>query len=112
MLHHCTELVCALQATFNLAGAATYLQTKHLVLAGIISDRACLVCPQVGTKTAETLHDQTKQLERVVDDLDQIQFSLKKAQQVIRDITRGIATDKWVPGLRVLGLADFTSSAG
>ncbi len=56
------------------------------------------MCLQVGTKTAETLHDQTKQLERVVDDLDQIQFSLKKARQVIRDITRGIATDKWVLG--------------
>ena len=77
----------------------------------MFSERACLVCLQVGTKTAETLHDQTKQLERVVDDLDQIQFSLKKARQVIRDITRGIATDKWVPGLPVLGLAHFTSSA-
>ena len=48
----------------------------------------------IGTKTAEKLHDQTKQLERVVDDLDQIHFSMKKASKVIRDITRGIATDK------------------
>ena len=48
----------------------------------------------IGTKTAEKLNDQTKQLERVVDDLDQIQFSLKKASRIIRDITRSIATDK------------------
>lgn len=50
----------------------------------------------IGTKTAEKLHDQTKQLERVVDDLDQIHFSMKKANRIIRDITRSIATDKWV----------------
>ena len=48
----------------------------------------------IGTKTAEKLHDQTKQLERVADDLDQIHFSLKKASRIIRDITRSIATDK------------------
>jgi SNARE protein len=57
---------------------------------------------EVGTKTAETLHDQTKQLERVVDDLDQIHFSLKKASKVIRDITRQIATDKCIMGLVML----------
>ena len=49
----------------------------------------------IGTKTAEKLHDQTKQLERVVDDLDQIHFSMKKATRIIRDITRAIATDKY-----------------
>ena len=48
----------------------------------------------IGTKTAEKLDDQTKQLERVVDDLDQIHFSMKKASRIIRDITRAIATDK------------------
>lgn len=51
---------------------------------------------EIGTKTAAKLDDQTKQLERVVDDLDQIHFSMKKAQKIIRDITRGIATDKSV----------------
>ena len=60
----------------------------------------------VGTKTAETLEGQTKQLERVMDDLDEIHFTLKKASAVIRDITRGLATDKcasdqamWMPSV-------------
>ncbi len=48
----------------------------------------------IGTKTAETLDSQTKQLERVMDDLEEIHFSMKKASQVIRDMTRGMATDK------------------
>ena len=48
----------------------------------------------IGTKTAETLEGQTKQMERIMDDLDEIHFTLKKASQVIRDITRGMATDK------------------
>lgn len=50
---------------------------------------------QIATGTAATLHGQTKQLEKVLDDLDEITFSLKKAKQVIRDITRGLATDKY-----------------
>lgn len=48
----------------------------------------------VGTKTAETLVGQTNQLERVMDDLDEIHFTMKKASQVLRDMTRGIATDR------------------
>ncbi|KAA6420337.1 MAG: putative plant SNARE 11-like, partial [Trebouxia sp. A1-2] len=57
---------------------------------------------EIGTKTAAKLDDQTKQLERVVDDLDQIHFSMKKAQKIIRDITRGIATDKAIMGFIML----------
>jgi SNARE protein len=49
---------------------------------------------QVGTRAAETLQAQGEQMERVLDTLHEIQFSMKKAGQVIRDITRGIATDK------------------
>ena len=49
---------------------------------------------QVGTRTAETLQGQGEQMGRVLDTLHEIQFSMKKAGQVIRDITRGIATDK------------------
>ena len=49
---------------------------------------------QVGARTAETLQGQGEQMERVLDALHEIQFSMKKAGQVIRDITRGIATDK------------------
>ena len=33
-------------------------------------------------------------MERVLDDLEQIHFSMKKANQVLRDMTRGIATDR------------------
>jgi len=49
---------------------------------------------QVATETATTLDGQTKQMEGVLNSLDEIHFSLKKANQVIRDITRRIATDK------------------
>ena len=51
-------------------------------------------CVQIGTKVAETLEDQTKQMERIAGDLDEIKFTLKKAEKVIRDITRSMATDK------------------
>ena len=51
---------------------------------------------QVATATAETLDAQTEQLERTLDNLDRIEFSLKHAKRVIRDITRGMATDKCV----------------
>ncbi len=50
---------------------------------------------QVATATAETLNGQTEQLERTLDSLDRIEFSLKTARRVIRDITRGLATDKY-----------------
>ena len=50
----------------------------------------------IATTTAVTLHKQTEQLERTLDSLDEVHFTLKKAKQVIRDITRGIATDKCV----------------
>lgn len=49
---------------------------------------------QVGTKVAETLEGQTHQMEKIQGDLDEIKFTLKKAQKVIRDITRSMATDK------------------
>ena len=53
-----------------------------------------VACTQIGTKVAETLEDQTKQMERIAGDLDEIKFTLKKAEKVIRDITRSMATDK------------------
>lgn len=52
-----------------------------------------MVCPQ---QTAATLNDQTKQMEGILNDLDDITFNMKKAQKVIGDITRGLATDKYV----------------
>lgn len=57
---------------------------------------------QIGVQTAETLDQQTKQLEKVTDDLEEIHFSMKKAKQVIRDMARGLATDKCIMGLLLL----------
>ncbi len=34
------------------------------------------------------------QLNSIVDDLNEIEFTMKKASKVIRDITRGMLTDK------------------
>jgi SNARE protein len=47
-------------------------------------------------QTAAVLSDQTKQLNKIVDDLADIEFNVKKATKVIRDITRGLLTDKCV----------------
>lgn len=49
---------------------------------------------EIGSKTAETLQAQGEQMDRVLDTLEEIRFDMKKAGQVIRDITRGLATDK------------------
>ena len=84
---------------------ATAMDTTQLITEGrkkikesdeslIRSEKLVAETIDIGTKTAEKLDDQTKQLERVVDDLDQIHFSMKKASRIIRDITRAIATDK------------------
>lgn len=51
---------------------------------------------QIGAQTAATLNDQTKQMEGILNDLDDITFNMKKAQKVIGDITRGLATDKCI----------------
>ncbi|KAG2434695.1 hypothetical protein HXX76_007585 [Chlamydomonas incerta] len=56
----------------------------------------------VGTQVASTLHDQTKKLEKIVDDLNEIEFTMKKASAVIRDITRGLLTDKCIAFLLLL----------
>ena len=60
---------------------------------------------QLGQQTAETLRNQTQQMERVVDDLDEIHFSLKKSFKVIRNLTRGLATDKCILALLFLVVA-------
>ena len=51
---------------------------------------------QVGAATAEALHAQTKQMERVINDLDEIKFTLKTAGQLVRDLTKSLATDKCI----------------
>ena len=50
----------------------------------------------IGAQTAETLQVQGQQLQKVSHDLDEIHFSMKKAQSVIRDMARGLATDKCI----------------
>ena len=60
---------------------------------------------QIGALTAEALRGQTTQLERIVDDLDEIHFSLKKSLAVIKDMTRGLATDKCIMLLLFLVIA-------
>ena len=51
-------------------------------------------CSAAPPQVAATLNDQTKKLEKIVDDLNEIEFTMKKASAVIRDITRGLLTDK------------------
>eukprot|EP00890_Picochlorum_soloecismus_P004007 jgi/Picsp_1/4607/NSC_01977-R1_novel plant snare 11 len=50
----------------------------------------------IGAQTAETLQTQGGQLAKISNDLDEIHFSMKKARQVIRDLARGLATDKCI----------------
>jgi SNARE protein len=56
----------------------------------------------IGAQTAETLQVQGQQLSKISNDLDDIHFSMKKAQQVIRDMARGLATDKCLMGFLLL----------
>lgn len=42
-------------------------------------------------------------MERVLDDLEQIHFTMKKASQVLRDMARGIATDRQARSGAALG---------
>ncbi|KAM7487989.1 hypothetical protein LguiB_025473 [Lonicera macranthoides] len=51
---------------------------------------------EVGTQTAATLKGQTDQMGRIVNELDTIQFSLKKASQLVKEIGRQVATDKCI----------------
>ncbi|XP_047169768.1 novel plant SNARE 13 [Vigna umbellata] len=51
---------------------------------------------EVGTQTAVTLKGQTEQMGRIVNELDSIQFSIKKASQLVKEIGRQVATDKCI----------------
>ncbi|GLI67196.1 hypothetical protein VaNZ11_011118 [Volvox africanus] len=57
---------------------------------------------QVGTALGQTLDAQTKKMEGIVNDLNEIEFTMKKASQIIRDITRGLLTDKCIAFLLLL----------
>ncbi|KAL8484677.1 hypothetical protein ACS0TY_027100 [Phlomoides rotata] len=47
---------------------------------------------EVGTETATTLKGQTEQMGRVVNELDTIQFSIKKASQLVKEIGRQVTS--------------------
>lgn len=56
-------------------------------------------------QTAGAVNEQTKQLNKIVDDLADIEFNVKKASKVITDITRGMLTDKCIGFLLFLAVA-------
>ena len=49
---------------------------------------------QVGADTAAALQEQTATAERILNKLDEIEFTLKKSGMLIRHLTRSVATDK------------------
>ncbi|CAJ2661795.1 unnamed protein product [Trifolium pratense] len=51
---------------------------------------------EVGTSTATTIKSQTEQMSRIVNELDSIQFSIKKASKLVMEIGRKVATDKCI----------------
>ncbi|ESR53381.1 putative plant SNARE 11 [Citrus sinensis] len=56
----------------------------------------------VGTETAAVLKAQTEQMSRIVNELDSIHFSIKKASQLVREIGRQVATDKCIMAMLFL----------
>ncbi|KAE9459368.1 hypothetical protein C3L33_08737, partial [Rhododendron williamsianum] len=50
----------------------------------------------VGTETAAALKAQTDQMSRIVNELDSIHFSIKKASQLVKEIGRQVATDRCI----------------
>ncbi|KAJ6327220.1 hypothetical protein OIU78_014158 [Salix suchowensis] len=56
----------------------------------------------VGTETAAALKAQTEQMGRIVNELDSIHFSIKKASQLVKEIGRQVATDKCIMALLFL----------
>ncbi|KAG2491965.1 hypothetical protein HYH03_009696 [Edaphochlamys debaryana] len=56
----------------------------------------------IGKEVASTLHDQSQQLDRVLDNMHEATFTMKKARVVVRDIARGLLTDKCIAFLLLL----------
>ncbi|XP_022718273.1 novel plant SNARE 11-like [Durio zibethinus] len=56
----------------------------------------------VGTETAAALKAQTEQMSRIVNELDSIHFSIKKASKLVKAIGRQVATDKCIMALLFL----------
>ena len=57
---------------------------------------------EMGTVTAGKLKEQTQKLDEITDELDELQFSVRKSMNLVRDITKGLATDKCVITLMLL----------
>lgn len=51
---------------------------------------------EVGQKTASTLREQTEQMQRIEEGIDQVRFDLQRARGMVRDISKSIATDKCI----------------
>ncbi|XP_077232681.1 putative plant SNARE 11 [Tasmannia lanceolata] len=56
----------------------------------------------VGAETAAALKAQTEQMSRIVNELDSIHFSIKKASQLVKEIGRQVATDRCIMALLFL----------
>ncbi|KAL7149995.1 hypothetical protein ABFS83_05G079000 [Erythranthe nasuta] len=56
----------------------------------------------VGTETAAALKAQTEQMSRIVNELDSIHFSIKKATKLVKEIGRQVATDRCIMALLLL----------
>lgn len=66
------------------------------------AERVALDTVDVGTQAASALNHQTEKLNQIVDDLHEMEFTMKKATKVLRDITRGLLTDKCIAFLLFL----------
>ncbi|OIV93388.1 hypothetical protein TanjilG_24108 [Lupinus angustifolius] len=56
----------------------------------------------VGTEASAALKAQTEQMSKIVNELDSIHFSIKKASQLVKDVGRQVATDKCIMALLFL----------
>ncbi|KAL5705789.1 putative plant SNARE 11 [Ranunculus cassubicifolius] len=50
----------------------------------------------VGQETAAALQAQTEEMSRIVNELDSIHFSIKKASKLVKEIGRHVATDRYI----------------
>lgn len=56
----------------------------------------------VGAETAAALKAQTEQMSRIVNELDSIHFSIKKATKLVKELGRQVATDRCIMALLFL----------
>ncbi|XP_020080202.1 novel plant SNARE 11-like isoform X2 [Ananas comosus] len=56
----------------------------------------------VGAETAAALKAQTEQMSRIVNELDSIHFSIKKASKLVKEIGRQVATDRCIMAMLCL----------